>query len=69
MFWSQARKTYSQVTADDDDVRKFRQHSNDFQKDIYEGLSGRIHDLGHRWIARRTPGGRVLEIGFGAGRH
>jgi SAM-dependent methyltransferase len=69
MFWSKARRTYSQVTADDDDVRKFLRRSNDFQTDVYKGLSGQIHDLGHRWIARRTPEGRVLEIGFGAGRH
>jgi SAM-dependent methyltransferase len=69
MFWKTARATYSHVTADDPDVRRFLELSNVFQQDVYGGLAGWIQDAGHRWIAARTPSGRVLEIGFGAGRH
>jgi phosphatidylethanolamine/phosphatidyl-N-methylethanolamine N-methyltransferase len=70
LFWAAAREKYRGVTADDEDVRKFLELSNSFQTDIYEGLSGTIQDLGHKWVAARTPAaGRVLEIGFGAGRH
>ena len=45
--------------------------SNEFQKDVYGGLSGWIQDVGHKWISNRTrkQEGRVLEVGFGAGRH
>ena len=69
MFWSKARAKYRNVSADDEDIRKFHELSNSFQTDIYQGLAGRIQDLGHRWVAKRTPPGRILEIGFGAGRH
>jgi SAM-dependent methyltransferase len=71
MFWAKARKTYPNVSADDPDIRTFKELSNEFQKDVYKGIAGAIQDAGHRWIADRTRecDGRVLEIGFGAGRH
>lgn len=69
MFWKAARKRYAGVTADDPDVRLFLERSTDFQHDAYKGLAAWIQDEGHRWIAARTPPGRILEIGFGAGRH
>ena len=69
MFWSKARAKYGNVSADDEDIRRFHQLSNSFQTDIYQGIGGAIQDLGHRWVAGRTPSGRILEIGFGAGRH
>lgn len=69
MFWKQARARYAGVTADDPDVRRFLELSHEFQHDAYSGLAGWIQDEGHRWIAARTGHGRVLEIGFGAGRH
>ncbi len=69
MFWKQARARYAGVTANDPDVRRFLELSNSFQLDVYGGIAGWIQDEGHRWIAARTGGGRVLEIGFGAGRH
>lgn len=69
MFWKQARARYAGVTADDPDVRRFLELSHSFQHDAYGGIAGWIQDEGHRWIAARTGNGRVLEIGFGAGRH
>lgn len=71
MFWARARRLYGHVTSDDPDVKKFLQLSNEFQKDVYGGLSGWIQDIGHKWISRKTceAEGKVLEIGFGAGRH
>ena len=69
MFWKQARAKYAGVTADDPDVRRFLELSHAFQHDAYSGIGGWIQDEGHRWIAARTGRGRVLEIGFGAGRH
>lgn len=71
MFWAKARKTYPNVSVHDADVQTFLRLSNDFQKDVYQGLTGTIQDAGHKWIADRTQErkGRVLEIGFGAGRH
>jgi SAM-dependent methyltransferase len=69
MFWKQARRKYAGVTADDPDVRRFLELSNSFQRDVYGGIAGWIQDEGHRWVAARTGTGRVLEIGFGAGRH
>lgn len=69
MFWKQARAKYAGVTADDPDVRRFLELSHSFQRDAYAGIGGWIQDEGHRWIAARTGSGRVLEIGFGAGRH
>jgi SAM-dependent methyltransferase len=69
VFWKQARRKYAGVTSDDPDVRRFLELSNSFQHDVYQGIGGWIQDEGHRWIARRTGRGMVLEIGFGAGRH
>lgn len=71
MFWATARRTYSHVTTDDSDVQIFLKHSNEFQQDVYKGLAGRIQDAGHKWVSNqtKTTKGRVLEIGFGAGRH
>ena len=69
MFWKQARAKYAGVTADDPDVRRFHELSHSFQQDVYGGIAGWIQDQGHRWVAARTGRGRVLEIGFGAGRH
>lgn len=69
MFWKKARQRYPNLTADDSDVRFFLERSADFQRGAYVGLAAWIQDVGHQWIARRTGFGRVLEIGFGAGRH
>ncbi len=69
MFWKEARRTYGHLTADDEDVRKFTEFSHQVQHDGYKGIVGWIQDRGHRWIARRTMPGPVLEIGFGTGRH
>lgn len=69
MFWARAREKYGAVTADDADIRKYAEVSDQLQQDGYRGLVGQIQDLGHRWIAARTPPGQVLEIGAGTGRH
>lgn len=71
MFWAKARKSYPNVSVDDPDVQTFLRLSNEFQKDVYKGLGGAVQDAGHRWVAARTQerAGKVLEIGFGAGRH
>ena len=69
MFWKSARRTYAGVTVEDADIKKFRELSANFQIDVYKGIGGVIHDLGHRWVASRTLPGKVLEIGFGVGRH
>jgi len=69
MFWHEARDRYKRVTADDEDVKKFLELSHRFQEDLYEGITGAVCDLGHRWVAARTPAGKILEIGFGSGRH
>lgn len=69
MFWKQARERYGGVTADDEDVRKYLRIAPQLQQDGYTGVVGYIQDLGHRWVAERTPPGPVLEIGFGTGRH
>lgn len=69
MFWKSARRAYAGVTSDDADIKKFHELSAEFQKDVYKGIGGVIHDIGHRWIASRTQPGKVLEIGFGVGRH
>jgi SAM-dependent methyltransferase len=68
MFWKQARAKYGKITAEDEDVRKFLELSDKFQKDVYLGLAGKIQDIGHRWVANRSRG-KTLEIGFGTGRH
>lgn len=69
MFWARARKTYPRLTADDPDISRFLDVSSQFQQEGYRGLVGWVQDIGHRWVSRRTRPGRVLEIGFGAGRH
>jgi SAM-dependent methyltransferase len=69
LFWARARDKYRGLSPDDEDIRKFQKLSNNFQNDIYQGIAGAIQDLGHRWVAARTPAGSVLEIGFGGGRH
>jgi len=70
LFWARARERYRGVSPDDEDIRKFQKLSNSFQTDIYRGVCGWLQDLGHRWVAARTPAcGSVLEIGFGGGRH
>jgi SAM-dependent methyltransferase len=69
VFWKKARRTYAGVTCDDPDIQAFHALSANFQTDVYKGVGGRIHDIGHRWIASRTQPGKALEIGFGSGRH
>lgn len=69
MFWAEARRQYAGVTADDADVRRYLEISSQIQQSGYGGITGLIQDMGHRWIAARTPPGPTLEIGFGAGRH
>ena len=69
MFWKKARKKYGHLTAEDGDIRRYLEICKEFQEDGYKGLIGYIQDMGHRWIARRTSSGPVLEIGFGIGRH
>lgn len=69
MFWKKARARYAHVTADDPDVRRFHEVVSESQREGYSGVVGWIQDLGHRWVASRRPRGRVLEIGFGQGRH
>lgn len=75
MFWAKARRVYRNVAADDPDVKRFQELSNQFQTDVYGGIGGAIQDMGHTWVAKKTAElngygrGHVLEIGFGAGRH
>jgi len=69
MFWKKARKKYGHLTAEDADISRYLAISNELQEDGYKGLVGYIQDMGHRWIAERTPPGPALEIGFGIGRH
>lgn len=69
MFWRNARRAYAGVTAEDQEIRRYLELAPSFQADGYRGLVGLIHDWGHRWVARRTVAGPVLEIGSGAGRH
>jgi SAM-dependent methyltransferase len=69
MFWRKARATYGHLGADDDDIKRYLALPPTFQEDGYRGLVGYIQDIGHWWIARRTPPGPTLEIGFGSGRH
>jgi len=54
---------------DDPDIQRYLGLVREFQEAGYRGLVGRIHDIGHRWVAKRTLKGMVLEIGFGSGRH
>lgn len=71
MFWAKARRIYKNVNRDDPDIRLFSNLANEFQKDVYRGLPGIIQDMGHKWVAKRTlkSNGKILEIGFGSGRH
>jgi len=69
MFWKAARAAYAGITADDDDIRRYLAISSEFQQSGNEGIVGKIHDIGHRWIAERAKTGKTLEIGFGSGRH
>ncbi len=69
MFWKKAHKKYGHFTSYDYDIKKYLKISSEFQEDSYEGIVGYIQDMGHRWIAKRTLPGPVLEIGFGSGRH
>jgi len=69
MFWKAARAAYAGITADDDDIRRYLAISAEFQQSGNEGIVGRIHDIGHRWVAKRALSGKTLEIGFGSGRH
>ena len=69
MFWKTARAAYAGITAADEDIRRYLAVSAEFQQSGNEGIVGKIHDIGHRWIARRAARGKTLEIGFGSGRH
>lgn len=70
MFWAAARREYANVTASDPDIQKYLRISSELQQAGYVGLTGYVHDLGHKWVASRTvTGRRTLEIGFGSGRH
>jgi SAM-dependent methyltransferase len=68
MFWKSARAAYAGITADDPDIRRYLEISAEFQQSGNEGIVGKIHDIGHRWIADRAAQGKTLEIGFGSGR-
>lgn len=69
MFWKSAHHKYGHLTAEDEEIKKYLALSGEFQEGGYKGLVGYIQDIGHRWVASRTPPGPVLEIGFGSGRH
>jgi SAM-dependent methyltransferase len=69
LFWAKARRAYAGITADDEDIRRYFRVASEFQQSGYGGVTGAVQDIGHRWVAARTPPGRVLEIGAGAGRH
>jgi SAM-dependent methyltransferase len=69
MFWKNARAAYAGITAADDDIRRYLAISSEFQQSGNEGIVGKIHDIGHRWVADKTRTGKTLEIGFGSGRH
>lgn len=69
MFWKAAHAKYGKLTAHDPDIAKYLRLTGDFQAEGYGGVVGFISDLGHKWVARRTPAGPVLEIGAGTGRH
>jgi SAM-dependent methyltransferase len=69
MFWKQAHEKYGHLTEKDEDIRRYLELSGSFQEDSYSGAVGYVSDLGHKWVAGRTPPGPVLEIGSGTGRH
>lgn len=70
MFWKAAREKYGDLTAEDEDIKKYLKLTKEFQEDSYKSISGYIQDIGHRWIAARSRAeGCILEIGCGAGRH
>jgi SAM-dependent methyltransferase len=69
LFWAKAHCQYKHCEPDDPDLKRYAELASQLQGEGYEGVTGLIQDIGHRWVARRTRPGRVLEIGFGAGRH
>jgi ubiquinone/menaquinone biosynthesis C-methylase UbiE len=69
MFWRKARKLYGGLNSKDKDIERYLQIASELQEEGYKGMVGWIQDMGHRWVAKRTPPGPVLEIGFGIGRH
>ncbi len=69
MFWKRAHEIYGHLTEADEDIRRYLALSGSFQEEGYSGIVGAISDMGHRWVASRTPSGPVLEIGTGAGRY
>jgi len=69
MFWAEARRRYAHLTRLDPDISRYLDVAGAIQSEGYRGITGFIQDLGHKWIAARTPSGKVLEIGFGVGRH
>jgi SAM-dependent methyltransferase len=69
VFWGKARRIYKNVTADDEDICRYFRLAGEFQKSGYYGLTGRIQNIGHHWVARHTRPGKVLEIGSGTGQH
>lgn len=69
MFWKTARAAYAGVTAQDPDIRRYLEVSAELQQSGNQGIVGAIHDIGHRWIAKRAASGKTLEIGFGSGHH
>jgi SAM-dependent methyltransferase len=69
MFWKTARAAYAGTDASDPDIVRYLAVSAELQQSGNEGLVGKIHDIGHRWIAKRAAGGKTLEVGFGSGHH
>jgi len=68
MFWKNARKKYPDVSKDDPDIVYYFEILDQLQDSIYNGLTGKIQDIGHRFVSRFTKEGKTLEIGFGNGR-
>jgi len=69
MFWKKARKNYSNVTTDDNDIQKYFEVMNQIQSDGYNGIMGYIQDFGHKYVQNNiNKNEKVLEIGFGKGR-
>lgn len=69
MFWKQLHHKYKDINSNDPDIQKYFQIMDRLQSDGYNGLMGKIQDIGHKYVAKYTAnGGRILEIGFGKGR-